>query len=1690
MTDMDGSAPWAIAGTCEIYDPASNTWAPAPSLTTPRRNHQAILLADGRVLVTGGDALGATAPFSSAELYDPVTNVWTAAPPMAVARAHHASALLPDGRVVVAGGFTGLRSDGAWDAATTAEFFDPATGLWSGAGSTQERRIAAPATLLLDGRVLLAGGFHADAPNGLSSSEILDPFDDRWRPAGDMSAARIQHTASRLSDERVLVAGGTALVGGSPSALASVDIYSPRTNSWSAGAFMAEARSNHAAVTLQDGRVLVTGGGLGSASDTAETYDPAADRWSPAARMVKGRAGHTATLLQSGRVLVVGGQDEKAEVYDALTNQWSTAGLLDGRRVDHTATLLQDGRVLVAGGLDLNRGAALNSALLYDPATGRWAGAASMDLPRAVHTATCLPDGRVLVAGGRKDGVEALSSTELYDPTANRWSPGPSMGVARGKHTATLLPDGRILVAGGRSRPPSAGTSLSSAEIYDPASGRWIPTGAMATARAFHTGTDLGNGSVLLVGGLISPEVYSSKAEVFHYNRRPRADAGPDLAFECTGAPGVLVTLDGTGSVDPDADLLTYTWSGTFGRADGAVVTLTLPLGVHLITLTVDDGWGRGASDTVVVTVQDTQRPQLLGVVDSLQVEQTSWAGTPVNLTPPAAVDACDGAPVVTGDVPSVFPLGTTEVTWTATDASGNVFVATTVVTVVDTTPPAIGTGGTYNAARNFQDGVQNDAWGGWAYGWKESPGIGRLNRYSAFAVDGASGAHRKVWWDYEYGPNGLNSPYRGANVVHNAGLPSTLGDLGITWKLGQASFTPGLGRVSVYRWTVPPPTGVEHEYEITATFSDITGGRTQSRVFVKFIHDTQSVQPLSEGIYLHQGWILGPSGKLESTYTGTLKFTPMPVNGALPAIDFIVESQSRSPELDATGIDATIRSISARPLMVAADQLPVPVAIDLCDAAPAVTITGAASLTPGTHPVTYTATDRSGNATRATVDVYVSDESVPIAFGGTYHAGLDFQGGVQEWSNPWGYGWKTGPEFGLLNPFRAFAIDRSRWIWWDYDYGANGLRSPYQGPNVVRNVASRVTLGDLGITWESGQTSLTPGLGKVSVYRWTVPAAPGPREYEISATFSDMTGGQTRSRVFVKVISDVDANRPVGEGFFLHQGLIDAPSGKLKSTYTGKVALSPMFMGKFAAVDFMVQSQSSEPYLDTTGIEAKIVLPNPVEQISRDGAPAPPLPPSLVAFDPQGRSLTISPSTGTALLPLGRNEIVYFVHGPGSGTSSRVTLDVVDTIPPILTTPGPLTVEATGPAGAAAPLPAPQVSDICDAAPIVSSDAPSVFPLGTTLVTFTAVDASGNAASATTPVTVVDRTPPTFSDVPAPIIVEQSSRDGTPVAVSLPLAADSVDPNPAVRSDAPAVFPLGTTVVTFTAIDAAGNLATATTEVTVVDTSPPVFVRIPEAVTIEQTGFSGTPFAVPMPTVSDICDAAPKVASDAPAVFPLGTTVVTYTALDAAGNGSSATTTVTVHDTTPPVFSAVPGPVVVEQTDRNGTPVSVARPAASDACDAAPKILSDAPPVFPLGSTVVTFTAVDASGNKAAATTTVTVRDTTAPVISSVTASPGELSPPDHLLKPVTLSVSATDICDSAPKCKITSVTSNQPVTQPGDVTTPDWEITGDLTLNLRAEFSRGMDRRYTVTVSCVDASGNTATAHVIVTVPRTAGP
>ncbi len=496
----------------ELYDPATDTWSVTGSLSTARSNHTATLLPNGKVLVAGGD--DNVASTSSAELYDPATGTWSVTGSLNNARQYHTATLLPNGKVLVVGGRGG--GDNQYQQVARAEVYDPATEQWSVTGSLNTARAYHTATLLQNGKVLVAGGIDGNY-NPFSSAELYDPASGTWSVTGSLSTTRSYHTATLLPNGKVLVAAGVGGANESSFFLDSAELYDPATGTWSITGSLNTARSYHTATLLPNGKVLVAGGLFTNASKSAELYDPVSESWTATTLLNTARAYHTATLLPNGKVLVAGGLGSgilnSAELYDSLTGGWNKTGSLNTARLNHTATLLQNGKVLVVGGDTDYSG----SAELYDPATGTWTATGSLNNARLNHTATLLPNGKVLVAGGAGKSITSLTgptNAEVYDPATEKWTETGALNTARYNHTATLLPNGKVLVAGGYRLSGSGSSFLTSAELYDPATGIWTVTSPLNNSRHTHTATLLPSGKVLVAGGTSGGNVLTS-AELY-----------------------------------------------------------------------------------------------------------------------------------------------------------------------------------------------------------------------------------------------------------------------------------------------------------------------------------------------------------------------------------------------------------------------------------------------------------------------------------------------------------------------------------------------------------------------------------------------------------------------------------------------------------------------------------------------------------------------------------------------------------------------------------------------------------------------------------------------------------------------------------------------------------------------------------------------------------------------------------------------------------------------------------------------------------------------------------------------------------------------------------------------------------------------------------------------------------------------
>ncbi len=333
-------------------------------------------------------------------------------------------------------------------------------------------------------------------------------------PTNSMSFARGTHTTTLLQDGRLLIAGGDDGSGRLEAITDTSELYDPSTGRWEPGGTMGRQRTQHVALLLSDGRVLLVGGAgvlqagiqeqqLERPLIETDLFDPDNETWSFAGDISTPRDHIAAALLSNGSVLVAGGNDGKgtdssvlssAEIFDPATGQWSSAGSMSQPRQGHSLVPLPNGAALVAGG-DAGDDP-FQSVEIYDPSSGTWSATADMTDARERFAAVALEDGRVLaVGGGGTDG--RLASVELYDAASGTWSAAAEMSTPRLKPAAVVLQNGKVLVVGGL----GAGQFLTSAEVYDPTTDSWSDAGSMETGRGFHAATLIDDGRVVVTGG-------------------------------------------------------------------------------------------------------------------------------------------------------------------------------------------------------------------------------------------------------------------------------------------------------------------------------------------------------------------------------------------------------------------------------------------------------------------------------------------------------------------------------------------------------------------------------------------------------------------------------------------------------------------------------------------------------------------------------------------------------------------------------------------------------------------------------------------------------------------------------------------------------------------------------------------------------------------------------------------------------------------------------------------------------------------------------------------------------------------------------------------------------------------------------------------------------------------------------------
>lgn len=951
------------------------------------------------------------------------------------------------------------------------------------------------------------------------------------------------------------------------------------------------------------------------------------------------------------------------------------------------------------------------------------------------------------------------------------------------------------------------------------------------------------------------------------------------------------------------------------------------PLGTTTVIWTAIDGAGNMAIATQVITVVDTIPPTITAMPE-ISIEAQSPGNNIIELEQPVAADSV-GVVSVTNDAPEAFTLGETIVTWTAKDVASNTATATQKVTVVDTTAPT-------------------------------------LHVPSDIIVEATSYDQNEVY---------LGEP----TVIDNGEIISitndspqffTIGNTTVTWTAADSSGNTVNRQqlVSVIDTTSPEITAPED-----VTFEATSLNENLIDLGTPIIIDTQNVTISNDASQVF------PIGQTVVTW-----FAEDPSGNLVSATQDVVVIDTTAPTLTVPD-DVTVEASSMENNQV-----------DLGNAT-ADDITGISSVTNnapevfpfGTTIVTWTATDNVGNTISKEQTVTVVDTTPPQirAPDDLIIEATDLEENIVDLGLPWVED-IIGVESYTNDAPDFFPIGMTTVTWTATDTSGNivtdtqvvtindttqptitppsdviveatsstgmpivigeATASDTIGIESISNNAPEVYyLGNTTVNWTAtdsfGNTATAEQT--ISVIDTTAPSIVPPEDIVYEAENPDSN-----------VVSIGTANAEDTVGVVSIEN--DAPSvfalGDTLVTWTATDAA-----GNFATATQKVSViDSTAPSIiapDDVQVEASSALENIIELGQAEAT-------DLIGIE----SVT---NDAPEVFPVGETIVTWTATDLGGLTSSDTQIvTVVDTTPPVVNVPEMITIEATSENQNSVELKGIFADDQVGVATI-ENDAPEVFPFGLTTITWTVTDEAGNVAVGSQKVSVIDTTPPTITP-PEDIVLEATSSDSNTINLGNADATDLVEVN-SITNDAPEFFSLGETVVTWTATDSSGNSANSTQTVTIIDNTPPT-IETPLDIEFEAISMDENIIELVDPISSDLVGEV-TITNDAPQFFPLGETVVTWTATDEAGNSATTSQTISVIDTTPPELLP-PEDITIDAVDLQ-TPVNIGEAVATDLDDSPIELSNDAPFSFPLGETLVTWTAVDSFGNLISTTQTINVQ-------------------------------------------------------------------------------------------------------------------
>ena len=987
------------------------------------------------------------------------------------------------------------------------------------------------------------------------------------------------------------------------------------------------------------------------------------------------------------------------------------------------------------------------------------------------------------------------------------------------------------------------------------------------------------------------------------------------------------------------------------------------PVGLSTVTWSVSDSSGNISTATQTVTVIDTVAPELI-IPENLVVEASDPSGTLVDIGD-AIVNDVVGIDTVSNDAPELFELGTIDVTWTATDLFGNIVTSVQVVTVLDTTSPSISAPSdiTFEATASQSildigtataddiigvDSVSNDAPSSFPLGsttvtWTATDAAGNsasdtqvvtvvdtipptITAPDDISIEATSPSENIVELNDKEKEQILANDLVGiASITNDAPSSFPYGSTTVTWTATDAAGNSASDTQVVTVVDTIPPTIIAPD---TITVEATSKSNNTIDYGLAIAHDNVEVTSISNDApdYFSLGmttitWsAIDKAGNESQESQQIFVVDQIPPELTIPS-DIVFEAQSFSSKVDIGTARATdIISVSS-----------------ISNDAPEF-------FSLGETIITWTAVDTSGNTVSDTQLVTVLDTTSPSI------------------SAPSDITFEATASQSILDIGTATADD------------IIGVDS------VSNDAPSSFPLGSTTVTWTATDAAGNSASDTqvVTVVDTIPPTITAPDDISIEATSPSENIVELNDKEKEQIL----ANDLVGIASITNDAPSSFPYGSTTVTWTATDAA-----GNSASDTQVVTVVDTIPptiiapqslVVEATGLDGNVIdLGIPLANDDAVDVV------SLTNDSPDKFALGETLVTWTA------------TDAAGNSASDTQLVSIVDTVEPEIITPSDIIIEAVSLNQNIVDL---GIADATDAVGIssISNDAPEFFSLGETTVTWTATDAAGNSASDTQVVTVVDTIPPTII-APQSLVVEATGLDGNVIDLGIPLANDDAVDVVSLTNDSPDKFALGETLVTWTATDAAGNSASDTQLVSIVDTVEPEIIT-PSDIIIEAVSLNQNIVDLGIADATDAVGIS-SISNDAPEFFSLGETTVTWTATDLSGNSVNGSQLVTIVDTTSPTISILDN-VTLEATSSNQNTVSLSDPVTQDLVSKV-TITNDAPEFFSLGETTVTWTATDETGNSDSITQKITILDTTAP----------ELIVPGDIVIDATSLVTAVDV-------------------------------------------------------------------------------